>query len=89
MVQGLARPIPKLARLDTRLIGKIRIGMERDGDKRKAREMKGKRPRRSEGIRAMITPALLAKLRVRAAKEHRTLSAMIELLLERGVDKES
>ena len=52
------------------------------------KEAKGKRPRRSEGVRAMITPELLEKLRIRAAKEHRTLSAMIELLLERGVDND-
>jgi len=63
--------------------------MEKNGVKRKARETKGKRPRRSEGIRAMITPGLLEKLRVRAARERRTLSAMIELLLERGVDSDS
>ena len=47
----------------------------------------GKRARRTEGIRAMITPELLEKLRARAAEEHRTLSTMIELLLERGVEK--
>jgi hypothetical protein len=36
----------------------------------------------------MITPELLEKLRARAAKEHRTLSTMIEMLLEEGVDKD-
>jgi hypothetical protein len=35
----------------------------------------------------MITPELLEKLRARAAEEHRTLSTMIELLLERGIEK--
>jgi hypothetical protein len=56
------------------------------GVRRKHKEAGGK-ARRTEGIRAMITPALLDKLRARAAKERRTLSTMIELLLERGVDK--
>jgi hypothetical protein len=36
----------------------------------------------------MITPELLEKLRVGATKERRTLSTMIEILLERGVDKD-
>ena len=62
--------------------------MERNGVKRKGKETKGKRARRSEGIRAMITAELLEKLRARAEKEHRTLSAMIELLLERGVEED-
>jgi hypothetical protein len=47
----------------------------------------GKRARRTAGIRAMITPELLEKLRARAAEEHPTLSTMIELLLERGVER--
>ena len=56
--------------------------------KRKGLEGPHKGRGRTEGIRAMITPALLEKLRDRAAKEHRTLSTMIELILERGVDKD-
>jgi hypothetical protein len=62
--------------------------MKKRGGKRKQVERPQIGRGRTEGIRAMITPELLGKLRARAAKEHRTLSTMIELMLERGVDKE-
>jgi len=42
---------------------------------------------RAVRIQAMVRSSLLEKLQDRAAKEHRTLSKMIELLLEDSVDK--
>jgi hypothetical protein len=61
--------------------------VERRGVKRKEKEGAGKRARRTEGIRAMVTPELLEKLRARAALERRTLSTLVEMLLEQGVEK--
>ena len=51
-------------------------------------EKQAGRESRSVRVQAMISPALLKKLEDRAAKEHRTLSTMIELLLGRAVDKD-
>jgi hypothetical protein len=38
-------------------------------------------------VRAIVSKELEAKLRARAEKERRTLSQMIALILERGVDR--
>jgi hypothetical protein len=38
-------------------------------------------------VRAVVTPELEAKLKARAAKERRTLSQLIAVLLEGAVDK--
>jgi hypothetical protein len=42
---------------------------------------------RAVRIQAMVRSSLLKRLQDRAAMEHRTLSKMIELLLEEGVDQ--
>ena len=44
--------------------------------------------RRSVSLRALVTEELSQKLRARAAKERRSVSSMIELLLERAVEEE-
>jgi hypothetical protein len=44
--------------------------------------------RRTVRLRAQVTEELSQKLRARAAKERRSLSSMIELLLERAVEEE-
>jgi hypothetical protein len=43
---------------------------------------------RSVSLRALVTEDLSQKLRARAAKERRSVSSMIELLLERAVEEE-
>jgi CopG-like RHH_1 or ribbon-helix-helix domain, RHH_5 len=50
---------------------------------------KGKRPPRNVMIRALVTKELAEKLEALAAKEQRSLSAMIAILVQRAVDKES
>ena len=54
--------------------------------------MKGKMVKKSKRrgnpmVRAIVSKELEAKLRAMAKKERRTLSQMIALLLERGVEK--
>ena len=44
--------------------------------------------RRTVSFRAQVTVELSQKLRARAAKERRSVSSMIELLLERAVEEE-
>jgi hypothetical protein len=44
--------------------------------------------RRTVSLRAQVTDELSQKLRARAAKERRSVSSMIELLLERAVEEE-
>ena len=44
--------------------------------------------RRTVSLRAQVTEELSQKLRARAAKERRSVSSMIELLLERAVEEE-
>jgi hypothetical protein len=44
--------------------------------------------RRSVSLRVLITEELSQKLCARAAKERRSVSSMIELLLERAVEEE-
>ena len=44
--------------------------------------------RRTVSLRALVTEELSQKLRARAAKERRSVSSMIELLLERAVEEE-
>jgi hypothetical protein len=44
------------------------------------------RVKRTAGIRAMLTPQLLEKLQARALSERRTLSTMVELILELDKD---
>jgi hypothetical protein len=44
--------------------------------------------RRTVSLRTQVTVELLQKLRARAAKERRSVSSMIELLLERAVEEE-
>jgi hypothetical protein len=43
---------------------------------------------RTARIGAMLTPQLLERLQARAAWERRTLSTMVELILERELDKD-
>jgi hypothetical protein len=44
--------------------------------------------RRSVSLRVLVTEELSQKLRARAAKERRSVSSMIELLLDRAVEEE-
>jgi hypothetical protein len=54
-----------------------------------AKHVKSKRVPRDVMIRALVTKDLAEKLEALAAKEQRSLSAMIAILLQRAVDKES
>jgi len=44
--------------------------------------------RRTVSLRALVTEELSQKLRARAAKERRSVSSMIGILLERAVEEE-
>lgn len=57
------------------------------GVKGKGRETVDKAERRSIGLRVMITPSLQGRLKDRAAKERRTVSSLVEILLEEAVKK--
>jgi hypothetical protein len=46
-----------------------------------------KTERRTIGLRVMITPSLQERLKERAAKERRTVSSLVEILLEEAVEK--
>jgi len=55
--------------------------------KRKAKMVKKSKRRGNPMVRAIVSKELEAKLRAMAKKERRTLSQMIALILERGVEK--
>jgi hypothetical protein len=59
--------------------------MKTKEDKVKGKD--AKREFRDVRVQAMISESLLKKLQERAAREHRTLSHTIELLLREAVDK--
>jgi hypothetical protein len=57
------------------------------GVKGKGKVMADKTERRTIGLRVMITPSLQERLKELAAKERRTVSSLVEILLEEAVKK--
>ena len=54
-------------------------------DRKRKMSRKPQEEKRTAGIRALLPVELEKKLRARAKAEHRTLSTMIMVLIERGL----